>query len=152
MKAKNGNPTLRILYVIPTLRFRDGGPTQALIEMSGEMARRGHRVAIYTTGHESGPNGDGPDAASLASRGIELRYFPTIPSFNFKFAPKIASALRDAIPDYDVVHINSLYQYPSTVAAYYSRHFGIPYIIRPHGTLILTSTPDTSSENGYMNF
>ena len=126
---------MKILYVIPTLRFRDGGTTQALLELSGEMARRRHQVAIYCTSHDSSPGEDCPDAASLARKGIELRYFPTVSSLDYKFAPKIGTALGAAIPNYDVIHVNSLYQYPCTVAAYYARRFKKPYIVTPHGTL-----------------
>jgi glycosyltransferase involved in cell wall biosynthesis len=135
MSTIKGNARLKILYVIPTFRFRDGGPTQALLQMSHEIASRGHQVAIYCTSHDSSPGKDCPDVASLAGQGIELRYFPTLSPFDFKFAPEIGLALRDAIPNYDVIHINSLYQYPSTVAAYYARRFQKPYIVRPHGTL-----------------
>jgi len=44
-------------------------------------------------------------------------------------------ALRSAIPRFDLVHIHSLYLFPSTVAAYYSRRYGVPYVVKPHGSL-----------------
>jgi len=50
-------------------------------------------------------------------------------------SPALAAALKEAIPNHDVVHIHSLYLYHSWVAASLARKFKIPYIIRPHGTL-----------------
>jgi len=135
MRTASENRRLKVLYVIPTLRFSDGGPTEALLQMSIEMARRNHEVAIYCTGDTSSPGDHSPDAAWFASQGVELKYFPAHSSLDFKFAPTLGSALRIAIPKYDVVHINSLYQYPSTVAAYHARRISKPYIITPHGSL-----------------
>ena len=89
MNETNQNRSLKVLYVIPTLRFRDGGPTQALIEMSREMARRGHRVAIYCTSHHSIPGEDSPDTESFNRQGIELNIFRLSRLFDFKFAPEL---------------------------------------------------------------
>src|SRR5438552_18421747 len=36
---------------------------------------------------------------------------------------------------YDLVHIHSLYLFPTATAAYYARKHRVPYIIQPHGTL-----------------
>jgi glycosyltransferase involved in cell wall biosynthesis len=53
----------------------------------------------------------------------------------YKISPALATALQTKIPEASVVHIHSLYQFPSTIAAYYCRRFNIPYLLRPHGTL-----------------
>jgi glycosyltransferase involved in cell wall biosynthesis len=47
----------------------------------------------------------------------------------------MARRLQQVIPRFDVVHIHSLYLFPTLVAGYYARQFRIPYLIRPHGTL-----------------
>jgi len=39
------------------------------------------------------------------------------------------------IMDYDIAHIHSLYRFPVTYAAFRARRVGVPYIIRPHGSL-----------------
>ena len=43
--------------------------------------------------------------------------------------------LREHIRDYDVVHIHALFSYPATVAAHWARRYGLPYVVRPLGTL-----------------
>jgi glycosyltransferase involved in cell wall biosynthesis len=47
----------------------------------------------------------------------------------------MASELRRRIHSFDVVHIHSLYLFPTLTASAYARKFGVPYILRPHGTL-----------------
>src|SRR5262249_35803991 len=47
----------------------------------------------------------------------------------------LARALAVSIREFDIVHIHSLYQFPATIAAYYCRRYGVPYVVRPHGTL-----------------
>jgi len=47
----------------------------------------------------------------------------------------MARALKRNIPQSDIVLIHSLYQFTSTITAYYSRKNKVPYVLRPHGTL-----------------
>ena len=124
---------MRILHIIPTLRLRDGGPAKAILEMCEYLNRAGHETAIYTTDFD----GDGGRALELngPARDIPIRYFPVQAPRSFKFSRAFAAAVKEDIPKYDVIHINSLYMFPSSVAAHYARSFAKPYIIRPHGTL-----------------
>ncbi len=45
------------------------------------------------------------------------------------------SALRQKIQASDLVHIHSLYLFHDLVAGHYCRQYGVPYLMRPHGTL-----------------
>ncbi len=126
---------MRILHVIPSLAARDGGPARAVVEMCRELLRRGEQAEIYTT------NADGEGSLEvllgrpIETRGVNVTYFPINGSHYYKYSTTMAAALRANVPRYDVVHINSLYQFPSTVAAHYCRKYRVPYILRPHGTL-----------------
>jgi len=126
---------MRILHVIASLAPRYGGPSQVCLELCRELARHGEHVAIYTT------NIDGPEQLQVPLQepvwqdGVEVHYFPVQAPRYYKFSVPLAKALKTAIPTYDIVHIHSLYLFPSTVAARYCRRFGVPYLIRPHGTL-----------------
>ncbi len=126
---------MRILCVIPSLAAIDGGPTKAAIEMCRELARRGEHAEIYAT------NAAGQDSLDVALgrpievRGVPVTYFSINGGRYYKFSRDMAAALKANVMRYDVVHINSLYQFPSTIAAHYCRKYGVPYILRPHGTL-----------------
>jgi glycosyltransferase involved in cell wall biosynthesis len=104
--------------------------------MCRELARRGHEVTIYTT------NLDGPGFAKVPLRepitdpsGLRLRYFPVFPHSYYCFSLSLAAALKRTVAGYDLVHIHSLYRFSTTAAAHYCRAYGVPYIMRPHGTL-----------------
>ncbi len=125
---------IRILHVAWTLSPRNGGPPKAAVEMCRELARRGEHVAIYTTnldgkGRLPVPLGE----PVIGEDGVEYRYFPVRGDYSLSFP--FAAALRRAVPQYDLVHVHSLYRFTSTVACYYSRRYGVPYVVRPHGTL-----------------
>jgi glycosyltransferase involved in cell wall biosynthesis len=127
---------MRILHVIPSLAPRFGGPPMVVVEMCRELARCGQDVAIYTT--DLGMDQDSPPLCTSPFKPpgrLDIRYFPIVIPGLFGVSSELARALRDTIGSYDLVHIHSLYRFSSTAAAYYARRAGVPYIVRPHGTL-----------------
>jgi glycosyltransferase involved in cell wall biosynthesis len=126
---------MRILLVIPSLARRDGGPAKATIEECRYLLRRGEDAEIYTTNVDGNDCLDVPVAQPTLVRGVRVTYFPVNGGHYYKFSTAMVAALKANVPHYDLIHINSLYQFPSTAAAHYCRKYGIPYILRPHGTL-----------------
>jgi glycosyltransferase involved in cell wall biosynthesis len=126
---------MRILQVISSLAARDGGPAKAAIEMCRELLRRGEHAEIYTTNVDGKGCVDVSLGIPIDVRGVSVTYFPVNGSHYYKLSFAMAAALRANCLSFDIVHINSLYQFPSTIAAHYCRKFGVPYILRPHGTL-----------------
>ena len=101
--------------------------------MARAVAALGHDVAIYTTDREL--------AAGEAQRLTEqagaatVRVFPQhVPAF-FATSFPLQQALREAIPRADIVHLHSLYLFHTWAAARLCRQHGVPYLLRPHGTL-----------------
>jgi glycosyltransferase involved in cell wall biosynthesis len=127
---------MRILHVIPSLAASFGGPPKAAVEMCRELARRGHDVTIYTTAMEADGRGrrTGSFALSAAER-FTIKYFRLALPGLFGISPELARTARRTIATFDIVHIHSLYRFPCTAAAIYARRRGVPYIVRPHGTL-----------------
>jgi len=126
---------MKILHVIANLAPRYGGPSKACWEMARAVAQLGHEVSIYTT------NQDGPGELKVPldqpvwQEGVEIRYFPIqAPRFWGTSLP-LAFGLRHKVPASDLVHIHSLYLFHNLVAGHYCRQYGIPYLVRPHGTL-----------------
>ena len=126
---------MRILHVIPSLAARDGGPAKAAIEICRELLRRGEHAQIYTTNADGTGCLDVPLGTPIEVGGVTVTYFPVSGSHYYKYSSALAASLRTNISKFDVVHINSLYQFPSTAASHYCRQQGVPYIVRPHGTL-----------------
>ena len=126
---------MRILHVIPSLAARDGGPAKVVVEMCREITRRGAEAEIYTTNLDGRGVLDVPLGKPVVQGGVQVTYFPVGLSNFYKISWPLTVVLKATVPRYDAVHIHSLYQFPSTVAAYYCRRYGVPYIVRPHGTL-----------------
>ena len=126
---------MKILHVIANLAPRYGGPSKACREMSAAVSWRGHAVSIYTTNQDGPHLLDVPTDKPVEVDGVTIRYFPVqIPRFWGTSWP-LAEAFKRAIPEHDVVHIHSLYMFHDWVAGRYCHAAGVPYIIRPHGTL-----------------
>jgi glycosyltransferase involved in cell wall biosynthesis len=124
------------MHVIAGLSAEDGGPPQACLHICRELARLGNHVAIYTSDADLKVDASGQALLSQNIEGVTIKRFPLqFDPAAYAFSFPFAAALKRVIPTYDVVHINSLYKFPSTVAASYCRRYKVPYLIRPHGTL-----------------
>lgn len=102
--------------------------------MARAVARRGHEVAIYATDRDLEP-GEATLDAPVRRDGVEIRFFrqhaPTVFATSFP----LARALAEAVPRADVVHLHSLYLFHTWATARLCRRHGVPYLLRPHGTL-----------------
>ncbi len=127
---------MRILHVIPSLAMRHGGPPKAAQELCRELVHIGHEVTIYTTDLDGNQRLDLPvDQPIRGEDGVVRWYFATQRSGLYGVSMSLIRAMRRNIRNFDVVHIHTLYRFTSTVAAHYCRRDGVPYILRPHGTL-----------------
>lgn len=126
---------MKILHAIATLASRDGGPSKACFEMARAVARRGHQVSIFTTDKDGPGRLDVPLDRPVERDGVTIRYFPVgFPRFWATSIP-LARALAEAIPRHDVVHLHSLYMFHDKVVGRECGRTGVPYLLRPHGTL-----------------
>ena len=125
---------MRILHVISSLDPALGGPSFACVAMARAVAAKGHEVAIYTT--DFGQEGSAPATGeAVLEAGVETRTFPVRRPKGWKRSPALARALRRDLAGFDLVHLHSLYLYHDWVAGDACRTLGVPYIVRPHGTL-----------------
>jgi glycosyltransferase involved in cell wall biosynthesis len=70
----------------------------------------------------------------LAENGVQHWYFAKRMDF-YKPSPAFARWMRREVKRYDLVHIHALFSFTSSVSARAAYRSGIPYIIRPLGTL-----------------
>jgi len=132
---------MRVLHVIASLTPRDGGPSN-LPKLAVALARQGCDVSVFTTDiDEQGSMWPWHRTRRLSAEErntdprIAIRFFPVGWPSRYKCSWSLLQALQQTIRRVDLVHIHSLYLFPSTVAAHYCRLHGVPYILRPHGTL-----------------
>lgn len=125
---------MHVIHVISSLAPILGGPSKACIEMARAVAARGHTVEVYTT--DFGLEGRVPaDGASVPDSGASIRYFPVQWPRALKPSWPLYAALARDLPRADVVHLHSLYLFHDWATGRICRRAGVPYIVRPHGTL-----------------
>lgn len=120
---------MKVLHVIPSMSEARGGPAVVLQQMMRGLMDRGVDVCIATT------DDDGPNARKQHPEGTgAIYYFPRQTRF-YTFSWPLRQWLVRHIREFDLVHIHALFSYPSAVAAWIARNAGVPYVIRPLGTL-----------------
>jgi glycosyltransferase involved in cell wall biosynthesis len=115
---------VRILHVIPSLDPGDGGPTKAVVEICRALQlHQGTQVEIAATGL-------GPPPADVATH-----LFPRRGKLEYKYSPEMGAWLDANAGKYDVLHVHAIFNHSTHLAARAAIRCGVPYIIRPLGTL-----------------
>jgi glycosyltransferase involved in cell wall biosynthesis len=126
---------MKILHVISTISPRYGGPSGVVRTLSAEQVKRGHSVTICTTNLDY-PRGvlDVPTDKPFIKHGVHI-WFHKLTFHTLYFSVALGRWLLRHMNEFDVVHVHGLYRYPPTFAAGLARRRGVPYLIRPHGSL-----------------
>ncbi len=121
--------------MLPTLSPSAGGVATVLLELVKAQAEAGNQVVVATTNVET-PSGvyRTPGWDTLADGAVPV-FYASAEVRPLMASLALAKYLRNSIPDFDVVHVHGLYRFPNTAAAYWSRRYGVPYILVPHGSL-----------------
>jgi glycosyltransferase involved in cell wall biosynthesis len=129
---------MKILHVAPTYlpAWRHGGPVLAVHGLCKALAARGHEVAVYTTNVHGDGTLDVPLRAPVPIDQVEVRYFPVHLLRRLYFAPGLGKTARDSIHRFDVVHLHSVFLWPTTAVARAAERAGIPYLLSPRGMLV----------------
>jgi glycosyltransferase involved in cell wall biosynthesis len=96
---------------------------------------KGVSVLIATT------DADGPRrlpveiGATLSWQGIPAIFFRRQWSEAFKYSGPLAEWLGDHVADFDVVHVHAVFSHACLAASQACRRSGVPYVVRPLGTL-----------------
>lgn len=128
---------MNILHVIPSYApaWRYGGPIAAVLGLTRELAAQGHNVTVMTTNIDGPGTLDVPTEQAVPMDGVQVWYYPVQRPRWYCFSRSLGRALRDRVGDFDIVHIHSIYLWPTTVAAYWCRRRGVPYLIHAAGAL-----------------
>lgn len=126
---------MKILHVLETLSPRYGGPVSVMLALVDAQQHLGHEISVVTT------NADYP-SGTYRAQGWDTLADGTVPvlygavQFSpLRFSREVAAYLRRTLAEFDIVHIHGLYRFPQTYAAWQARRQGVPYIIRPHGSI-----------------
>lgn len=122
-----------MLHVIPSLAVAHGGPTRAMGLFERALVCSKFAMEIATT-DDDGPGRRLIDPAAHTFRAVPCYRFRKRSEF-YKFSPALGAWLIQHAPDYDLLHIHALFSFSSIAAAWAAQRAGVPYIVRPLGTL-----------------
>lgn len=130
---------MKILHVVPSLALRHGGVSVSVRELCAGLAQNGVSVTIYTTWRGYNEKTDAPLDQQLRALGVSIEYFP-VHRWNwlgqrYSFSPALKKTLENTLPSFDLVHIHSVWLYPTLIASRLCRRFKIPYLLSPCGAL-----------------
>jgi glycosyltransferase involved in cell wall biosynthesis len=120
---------MRVLHVIPSVADRSGGPATAIVPMCRALMQQGIEVLLLATD------------AGLEEReideykGVPAKLFPVELGESFKYSRPLAAWLSANAGQFDLVHVHAVFNHSSVAAARACRRAGVPYVIRPLGTL-----------------
>ncbi|MEO8202478.1 MAG: glycosyltransferase [Betaproteobacteria bacterium] len=128
---------MRILQVVPTYfpATRYGGPIVAVHGLCSALAARGHDVQVLTTNVDGKGESGVPLGVPVLRDGVSVRYFPVPFARRTYWSPGMAAAARAMIGQTDIVHLHSIFLWPTWMAARTARHAGVPYVCSPRGML-----------------
>jgi len=120
---------MKVLHVIPSVSERSGGPATAIVPMCRALQALGVEVVLATTSH--GLTGVNTDQVQDS---LPTRIFPA--QFGeFKYSRPLAAWLGESVREFDLVHIHAVFNHAPIAAARACRRAGVPYVVRPLGTL-----------------
>ena len=128
---------MKILHVIPTYypSWIYGGPILSVHNLCYEQVKKGHDVYVATTNVNGNKNLKRKSGKVYIVNGVKVIYFPALIK-RIYFSPEIKKFFEKNISNFDIVHLHSIFLYPTYIAAKICRQKKIPYIICPRGMLI----------------
>ena len=126
---------MRVLHVIPAVAAQYGGPSQAVIGMCHALRAAGIETVIATTDADGTSRLPVETGAIIPYRDVPTIFFRRQATESFKWSAPLATWLNANVQQFDVVHVHAVFSHSSIAAGRACRATGVPYIVRPLGTL-----------------
>lgn len=129
---------MKVLHVTPTYvpAWRYGGPIRSVHGLCRGLIANGIKAHVYTT------SVDGPDNLPVIHdtptevENVVVRYFRAGVPRRLYRSPGMARALEENISSFDLLHLHSVFLWPTWYAARQARAAGVPYLVSPRGMLV----------------
>lgn len=128
---------MKILHIVPSYipAYRYGGPVKAVHELCRTLVQKGLDISVFTTNIDGERNLDVPLNSPQDIEGVNVTYYSLGFPRKFCYSRGLARALSENVSKFDIVHIHSVFRYPTFIAARLCRLYKKPYIINPFGVL-----------------
>ncbi len=128
---------LRIVHVVPTYypAVRYGGPIRSVHGLCKALVARGHEVHVYTSSMDGRDDLDVPLVDPVDMDGVRIHYFRVPALRRLCWCPALGTTLARDIDGFDVLHLHSVFLWPTFAAARIAARAGVPYVVSPRGML-----------------
>jgi glycosyltransferase involved in cell wall biosynthesis len=131
---------MNILHVIPSVALKHGGPTEAILGMVRALREEGVDARIVSTDDDVTGRLIVPLDQWISYQGLPTYFVRRIASrhhtlVGFTLAPGLVRSLWREIPQYDFIHVHTVFSFPASIAMAISRIRKKPYAVRPMGHL-----------------
>jgi glycosyltransferase involved in cell wall biosynthesis len=129
---------MRMLHILPSYlpAVRYGGPTVSVHGLCRALAARGHSVEVFTTNINGTENSQVPLGVPVLLDGVIIRYYESTFLRRLFWSARLGKALKENVNRFDIVHLHSVFLWPTWAAARNARRSGVPYVISPRGMLV----------------
>ena len=129
---------MKLLHIVPTYlpATRYGGPIYSVHGLCKALAAAGVDVHVFTTNVDGDRDSDVPLGEPVELDGVRVWYFPSRRLRRLYYSPPMMKALRAQVRRFDVVHLHSVFLWPTWAAARVARAAGVPYVLSPRGMLV----------------
>lgn len=129
---------LRVLNVVPSYlpATRYGGPIYSVHGLCRALVESGHEVHVFTTNVDGNGDTDVPLGEAVDLDGVKVWYFPSRRLRRLYWSPEMKRELGRRVAEFDLVHLHSVFLWPTWAAARVARRMGVPYVLAPRGMLV----------------
>ncbi|MGJ0513395.1 glycosyltransferase [Methylocystis sp.] len=129
---------MRILHVVPTYlpATRYGGPIYSVNGLAQAQAELGHDVHVFTTNIDGPGVSPVPVEEPVILKAVKVWYFRCGIGRRIYRSPGMGAALNRDVATFDIVHLHSVFLWPTVAAARAAERANVPYLLAPRGMLV----------------
>lgn len=129
---------MNILHVVPTYlpAVRYGGPIYSVHALCRGLAAAGHQIHVYTTSVDGPNDSDVPHDQVVEVDGVSVHYCRSRWLRRIYYSADLAVELSSVVGKFDLVHLHSVFLFPTATGARSSVRAGVPYVLSPRGMLV----------------
>lgn len=117
---------VNILYTVPTLDPRYGGPTTCSYHLLRGLNKLVKVDLLTPTNHDGSP---------FEWQDSFIKSVPFDAKTPLYYSHNFVHYIKEQVQKYDLVHVNTIWTLYSSSAARIARHHGLPVMLSPHGML-----------------
>jgi glycosyltransferase involved in cell wall biosynthesis len=128
---------VRLLHITPTYipAYRYGGPIYSVHALCRSLAATGHDVHVLTTSVDGPADSDVPHGRAVDLDGVQVHYSRSRWLRRLYWSADLAVQCAAMAQDFDLLHLHSVFLFPTWTGARSAARAGVPYVLSPRGML-----------------